>query len=208
MKTNNFAQHVKHNYDYIKNKTINGSVKLWRNDNQGMIDRLKFYQTKNGSCNCGENKLVSLLIGCDIPCKHRMCLGDKCEPCPEVELNLSNETDELEIVFNVLPDDNTTMDQEEYYKKMACKTIKRFSHYKDENEISKYIEENYNHTKIELSEDEIRTIVDDIKANRYDEDPRDVYINDVSLQLDRLIDEGIYFFSERKKTEKLTESRN
>ena len=46
-----------------------------------------------------------------------------------------------------------------------------------------------------MSETEYERIIEEIKANEIDTNPSDTYINDIPGKLDKIIDDGISFFS-------------
>jgi hypothetical protein len=51
-----------------------------------------------------------------------------------------------------------------------------------------------------MSETEYERIIEEIKANEIDTNPSDTYINDIPGKLDKIIDDGISFFSEKKSS--------
>ena len=50
-----------------------------------------------------------------------------------------------------------------------------------------------------MSETEYERIIEEIKANEIDTNPSDTYINDIPGKLDKIIDDGISFFSEKNR---------
>ena len=106
-----------------------------------------FYHSKRYRCPCNENVLVSSMLGIDVPCCHRVKLGALFPPCPIVRLTLSNQWINLNIEYCVVADDIDISDaDEDYYDKLYIKEqIRRYSHFKDNEQISNFVEAKYSY---------------------------------------------------------------
>ena len=144
MKSQNIQESIERNYARVKNET-NKQVK--RIENQRMLEERSFYNTTFVSCDCGENKLTSALLGIDIPCSHRVSMGAPFQPCPIVNLSISQQWKSLIIDKHILPAEPLANPgtMEEFDKNFIKAQIKRFSKYKNVDEISSYVEEHYKH---------------------------------------------------------------
>ena len=135
-----------------------------------------FYDTTADQCLCSENKLESSNYRCDIPCYHRLFKGAIFPEKPKIHLELENQYDLLEINDDDILESIETrvggvIDQKNY----AVRTIKYFSHYKDESEIVDFVEENANDEECAF------------------------FILDKKVSLIDLIEEGIYYFKQKKQ---------
>ena len=135
-------QRVQHNYAYTKRST----VKKMNAIPQAKMDALKeFYSTTIDHCNCGDNKLVSAIMGIDIPCAHRCSLGATFPQCPKLGLPLNRQWSTLVVEFNKLPANQNVnpYDEGKGPKMYAVNIIRRYSGYSKKEDIEKYVEDNY-----------------------------------------------------------------
>ena len=73
---------IKHNYSYLKSKTLR---KLKTTRPQEMRRMISYYETTCEKCNCSENKLESSIYSVDIPCSHRLFMGTQFPDLPQIE---------------------------------------------------------------------------------------------------------------------------
>ena len=141
-KCTSIEKSIQHNYQFAIKKTIDHlrKILLVRIDQE-----IVSYNTTKSSCMCSENKLLSSIMGIDIPCCHRYYLGCQFPPCPDAILNKEMQWNELIIEFNVLEDDPTIPQNSIQYadKKYATEMIHRYSKVKKRETINKYVEDNY-----------------------------------------------------------------
>lgn len=102
-KTNSINDLIKHNYNYEKRQTTADAL---RNKDR-MEAELRFYQTTENNCSCGQNKLLSSILNIDFPCVHRVFNGEDFPDCPFVEINLSKHETPLIVETFDVEDDET-----------------------------------------------------------------------------------------------------
>ena len=145
-----------------------------------MQDEQQHYQTTVHKCNCSENKLLSSMLSIDVPCAHRLQLGAIFPTCPAVIPTIKQQWTTLEIKYNIIPPDTSpTVTNADYFdKQYVVQQIRRYSHYKENEEITKYVEDNY----------------------QYD---GTAFINKKPLSVIQIITEGVNHFSAIKAEQKL-----
>ena len=165
---------VKHNYNYTKNATI----KKMQNTNQAeMLKMITFYETTEGHCKCGENKLQSSNFKIDIPCMHRLAIGEQFQQLQSLFLNLQSQYNRI-VVDHCFLQDLYLPQIVNNEKQYIIQTIKHFSRYKKDTEIQNFVESyNYNDTD-------------------------GFFINNQPVASLQVIEEGIYFFKKIKELEK------
>ena len=125
-------------------------------------------------------------MGIDIPCSHRCALGATFCPCPNLDLHLTKQWNELKIDFNILEPQTGTnvLDEMSYSKKYASNVIKRYSGYKKMDEIEKYVEDNL------VLEDE------------------ESYISGIEVSIINIIYRGISIFTQKKMQTKPADQKH
>ena len=134
------SDRIKHNYNYIKNKT-RAKVKMYSNEElQSMCDH---YGTTVGECNCSDNKLESSNFEIDIPCCHRLFLSETFPDLPEIKFNFDDYNAlNYETIFAPA---EIIHHQKGYSEKQYCvRTIKYFSKYNSDDEIKDFVEQHMN----------------------------------------------------------------
>ena len=133
-KENNFTNTYKVNYQREKRVVI----KKCR-ENVNLLNKQKeFYHTDVGSCQCGETKLISKMMRVEVPCSHIFSLTGKFEELPEnIKLAISKDGNGLRLncEFVEIPDSITDSDIEKRLQNKAVKTIRRYSHFKQDKVI-------------------------------------------------------------------------
>ena len=172
-KYQNISQRIKHNYNYTKNSTMK---MLQNTDLTEMQKMISFYQTENGHCTCGQNKLQSSNYKIDIPCVHRLAIGDQFPILLPLFLNLQIQHTHLSIDYAI--SQNLYFPQRTHNEKQfVIETIKHFNRYKKIEDIQNFIDShNYNDTD-------------------------GFYINNQPAASIKIIEEGIYFFKKLKEVE-------
>lgn len=87
----------RHNFFYTKRRTL-GKMEATSKDDMEKI--IKFYNSTQNSCECGDNKLISSILDIDIPCYHRCYLGCEFPEPPEIIFNIDHQWNELEVDYN------------------------------------------------------------------------------------------------------------
>ena len=85
-KTQNLDTSICTNYNRAKYNSIN-YANITSEDK--MQREIWFYHTTVDQCQCSENKLLSSMLGIDVPCCHRYKLGAKFPDCPKAKLNIN-----------------------------------------------------------------------------------------------------------------------
>jgi hypothetical protein len=114
-KTKTVDQHAHHNLQYTQRKI---NVKASNMPKDDMKKEIEHYHTNADSCLCGETLLQSALYNIDIPCSHRLALGQKNPKLEEIKLKLIESTDSLIITKKRLDDEVLT--QELFIRKELC----------------------------------------------------------------------------------------
>ena len=143
--------------------------------------QIKFYESTKKTCLCGQNKIESSLYGIDIPCVHRIFLGEQFSECPNIKLELNEKFSNLEIKYDIIKSDDLliTYDEEKLNKDFAVKIIKKHSKYKNKDEIIQYVD------------------------HAYCSNNDTYFISGKPVSLIQLIDEAIKLFTEKEKQRKL-----
>ena len=174
IKTNLLNSRIQHNFEFLRGNTYK-KLKTFTEDKMHL--QLGFYATTVDKCSCGDNKLISAILGVDIPCCHRIALGAVFPLCPKLDISLSNQWNELVYDFNELPPiiEVQKSDADDMVKKYVVNTIRRYSCYSKRDEIEKYVNERYN-----------------------PEQDDDIFIDGREASLIPLIYKGIEFFSNKR----------
>lgn len=146
-KTFRFKESLIHNFNNTKRRVKNhydSIIRLHQMDAQ-----IRFYSTTKESCECGDTSLESAMFRCDIPCCHQFHLVQSFPSLPEfIQLKIDGSIDKLDFEYE---GKNVTVhsilaDEEEKHVFQAVQTIKRFSHYKNKNEIIEFVRNTIEHT--------------------------------------------------------------
>ena len=140
-KNENFEERFKSNYSAYKRK-IKNIIKHRPNDI--MISMIKYYETdaEKKTCNCGEASLISAMLEMPIPCSHLHYLKIEFPDILPPKVSLENKFNgELFYEYKLHKSKRIPIDQNYYtkIKKYAVNTIRRFSHNKNQKEISNFI---------------------------------------------------------------------
>ncbi len=177
LKFNCIQDHISHNYLCEKKKTIDHAIHM-REDR--MKNEIMFYDTNLDKCNCSENKLLSAIYEIDLPCAHQCFLGSLFPDCPKLNIKVEPSCKELIDKIDPLEDDETKIkfDIETQDKQYITSMIIRFGPCKKQEEVSKFVDENYIHVNDEQ------------------------FINNKPTFILRLIHIGIQHFGELKELKK------
>ena len=137
-KENNFANAFKTNY--MREKRV---IDKKCRENAMIMDKQKeFYHTNLDSCECGETKLISRMMRIEIPCSHIYSMKKKFEEIPEnIKLVISKDDNGLYLNYEVteIPDVFADSDITKKLQNKAVKTIRRFSHFKQDKVIQEEV---------------------------------------------------------------------
>lgn len=137
MQIHRFNEKLHHNF----NKIIR-DIKKHKMHNPFIQNECGYYQTTLSECQCGETSLYSAMYRVDIPCSHRHFLGATFPTIQDIDLNITKQFNEL--ILDVDNDDQKPKEIEIVtIKTLAMKNIKKHSHYKNKEEIQKYVDENF-----------------------------------------------------------------
>ena len=142
LKSQNVNKAIKRNYNHAVAKTKKRAGML---DNERLEAESKYYETTNDNCLCSENKVMSAMLGVNLPCSHRIRRGEPIPKCPSIAPFITNQWNELHIEFEIIPQEEPlpARTTEYYDKKMAVNMIKRCSKYKSTEKIQEYVDEHY-----------------------------------------------------------------
>ena len=136
-----FVQNDKANYFRIRNKTINRSKTL---SEERIREEISFYHSTKDECECGENKLLSAIYENDLPCSHRIFLGATFPFFNPTKLEMRSKWVLLEVETTVLENESDIDASEEFFEKQyALRQIRRYSHYKNNEQIQAYLDEQF-----------------------------------------------------------------
>lgn len=173
LKIHSLNKRIQHNYNSAKRNT---QKKMQKASVDKMKRKQEFYSTTLTSCKCSENKLLSSLLGINIPCSHRIALGAQFPDVPLLEIEFSKQWNELKVEYNVIPPAQSiqTYDENKGAKAYAVNIIRRYSGYTKKEEIENYVNQNY------------------------DGDEETCFISDTEISVIQMIYKGISEFSARK----------
>ena len=108
-KSLNIGSCVKNNYSYTKHRTrryqtITSEITLQ--------NEIAYYQSTASKCQWNENKIVSLMLGINVPCSHQIFLGAVFPECSQVKLVLNQPYTKLIVDIQLLPDADDDVSQE------------------------------------------------------------------------------------------------
>lgn len=176
----NYNDRIKHNYSYLKQKTLNKYLAT----NRLEMEKMKvFYETNENTCLCSENRLESHIYNLDIPCRHRLSLGVQFPSINIVNINPTLQYDSLiikEVIDETVEAPQNEADPLNFEKQYAVRQIKHFSKYQNLNKIKEYVNS---------------------KIKRY-EDRDGFYIQNQEISTIQLIENGIIHFKELKQQNK------
>ena len=143
-KVKNCQDSIIHNYNHTKHQT---RKRLSQTLPERMNEECRYYETSIDTCKCSENKVIEASMCIDIPCSHRLSLGASFLPLQPVSLVLKEQWKTLCVKFNALPPEVgvQALSIDDIDKNYACSQIKRFSHYKNNDEIKKFVDDQFNH---------------------------------------------------------------
>lgn len=133
-----------------------------------------FYDTTEDKCLCSENKLESSNYDINIPCYHRLFKGSAFPKKPTINLELDLQFENLEIKTEIIQSNETQVSELIDQINYATRTIMHFSHYKNEDEIRNFVQENTR------------------------EEESCFFILNQKVSLIELIEEGIVYFKDKK----------
>jgi hypothetical protein len=137
---------VRHNFARASRKTRDMLWVLKRSQQERTL-QLQFYQPIPGHCPCGQTVHLSSMYGIDIPCAHRLFLGeDRAKMFDAPVLVMEAEIDHLDVTSVVhrvpVPDDGD--ERREYLMDMAMNNIRRSSHTrKSKKDVMAWVVANY-----------------------------------------------------------------
>jgi hypothetical protein len=116
-----------------------------------MMRECEYFQTSIEHCNCSETILEAKMFRTQIPCSHQTALllrqgnSVKTNLSETAQLALNASIDHLDFTQSVLQRDAIALDEQHTrgLKTFAQKQIKRFSHAKDKEKISRYVGEHF-----------------------------------------------------------------
>ena len=119
-------------------------------------------------------------MGVKLPCSHRLAQGATFPECPQINITLTKQWNELLFEPNVLPPitEITSHSEDENSKLYAINTIRRFSKYSKKEEIAQYVSANY-----------------EIEGDNF-------FISGKEVSLIQLIYNGINHFTEKRNMQK------
>lgn len=138
----NINHKIKHNFDYLKRTTY----RFYEITNKDLLIRQEnFYNSTFETCKCNKNAVVSSTLELDLPCCHRIDKGATFPECPQLKLILNEKYTELVVKYNPVEPDEININYDETYnnKNYAIIRIKRFSGFKDKDEITQYVDHSY-----------------------------------------------------------------
>lgn len=178
-KNNSINDLIHHNYVYEKKQTVGKGLRNF----ERIESEVKFYQTTEKHCLCGQNKLISSILDVDFPCIHRFYKGENFPECPRIDLRqLKMNFDELIIETTDVADDLSNAinsDSASIDKFYIIQMVRRYSHFKNREEIENWVSGIYEEMKVD----------------------EDVFINNKPGFIYRIINQGINHFNELSKKE-------
>ena len=129
-KENNFSEALQRNYQREKRVVM----KTFKENSSLIEQQIHYYNTTESKCECGETTLLSKMFRVNIACSHIYSITKKFEELPDIELTMSKNINELEIehVIIDLPEVFVDLELQNKIQNKATKTIRRFSHFKQE----------------------------------------------------------------------------
>ena len=134
-----------------------------------LVKMCDYYHTTIDSCLCSENKLESANFELDLPCCHRLFKGKEFPTLPEIRFNY-DDYNELNYESTYVPGEIHHHGKGYDEKKYCVRTIKHFSKYTEEEDITGFVEEHMNGN-----------------LNNF-------YIRNQKLSVIQVIEKGIYHF--------------
>lgn len=94
---------------------------------------------------CSENKLLSSILGLDVPCCHRCQLGCPFPKIPDINLELNAQWKTFTVEYNIVQEEvkQQNFSTENYEKNYALEMIRRFGMCKNREKINEFVEKNY-----------------------------------------------------------------
>ena len=143
-KNKNFEKNFYHNYTRYKSK-ISRIVK--NTPKQIIRSEIQHYSTnlETNECQCGESKLMSAMLGINLPCSHLYFLKNEFPEVHAPPLQLINSTNgELFFEHDITETKKITLNLD-YFEKIrrhAYKMIKKYSHNQNKKEITSFVNDN------------------------------------------------------------------
>lgn len=175
MKNKCINEQIRHNYNNEKKKTISHGFHL----QERIKDEIQKYHSSINDCQCSGNRLISCILGVDVPCIHRIYHDASFPECPEVKLEVFPEWDELIAEHFSLEDENSV-------EQISFEKI-------DINYITEVIHTNGKFKKRDKIEEFIVPLNQDMKKVE-----EELYINDILSFTLRIIHIGIEHFNDLK----------
>ena len=175
-KYSNLADRILHNYNYLKNKSLKKAHLIKSED---LISMCAHYKTTSETCLCSENKVESSNYKLDLPCFHRIFMGTRFEPLPDINLTFSENYKGVIVEREFLPKETNNENDEQDRINYSIRTIKQFSKHKKDDEIRQYVEFYNNNEK------------------------NGFYIFSHELSVVQVIENGIFYFKELRKRKNL-----
>lgn len=178
LKGDNIQEQINHNYYTEKRQTLSHGFRL----RERIKDEIKHYFTTIDQYNCSGNKLLSCILGVDVPCRHRIYIGVEFLDCPIVKIEKKAEWNELIVETNPLEDEKVVeqISLESFDIEYITEMIHGYSKIKNRQKIEEYVHPLYNEMKQKHEE---------------------LYINDIPSFMLRAIQIGIehFFYCESTK---------
>ena len=118
--------------NYQREKRI---IKKTAKDNSSIIDKqIQYYNTTPDKCECGETSLLSKMFRVKIACSHIFSITNTFAELPDIKLETKKNANDLKLHYEItkLPETATESSLEQKIQNKAVKTIRRFSHFKQE----------------------------------------------------------------------------
>ena len=175
MKNKCINEQIRHNYKNEKKKTISHGFHL----QERIKDEIQKYHSSINDCQCSGNRLISCILGVDVPHIHRIYHDASFPECPEVKLEVFPELDKLIVEHFPLEDENS----------VEQISLEKF----DINYITEVIHTNGKFKKRDKIEEFIVPLYQDMKKVE-----EELYINDIPSFTLRIIHIGIEHFNDLK----------
>jgi hypothetical protein len=113
-------------------------------DAERMRDECATFQSSATACGCSETLHLASCYRTDIPCSHRYAMGADKPPIPEFAIHLEPSVMGREASDTHHHRDPAIGDEREireHFERFACRQIRRFSHAKNKEAVSRYVDE-------------------------------------------------------------------
>ena len=175
MKNKCINEQIRHNYKNEKKKTISHGFHL----QERIKDEIQKYHSSINDCQCSGNRLISCILGLDVPCIHRIFNGAQFPNCPIIKFISKLQWNELIVELNPLEEEkvNEQISIEKIDLNFITEMIHKYSKCKKREKIEQYVNPLYQEKKKKEEES---------------------YINDIPSFVLRIIHIGIEYFNDLK----------